>query len=248
MAVQKHLNNAPITEAILDIRLKLPASVKTSVLLSAHSQIGQQYPNKQERRKWEGQIVIDQSQVPQTKTAVGEVDGYLFQSLDNKQIVQFRLDGFTFNKLKPYENWESFRDEGRRLWNVFLETVSPEQITRIALRYINHLFIPGPLIDFDDYLTAGPVIPEKLPQGVSSFLTRVVIHEPTTKASAIITQALEKIVQPDIIPIILDIDVIKESQFEVNYKEVWESFEKLRDFKNRVFFESITDKTLELFE
>lgn len=131
---------------------------------------------------------------------------------------------------------------------MFLETVSPEQITRIALRYINHLFIPGPLIDLDDYLTAGPVIPEKLPQGVSSFLTRVVIHEPTTKASAIITQALEKIVQPDIIPIILDIDVIKESQFEVNYEEVWESFEKLRDFKNRVFFESITDKTLELFE
>lgn len=248
MAVQKHLNNAPITEAILDIRVKLPANVKSNVLLSAHSQMGQQYPNKQERKKWEGQIVIEQSQVSQTNPVVGEVDGYLFRSSDNKQIVQFRLDGFTFNRLKPYETWESFRDEGRRLWNLFVETVSPEQITRIALRYINHLFIPGPIIDFDDYLTAGPAVPEKLPQGVTSFLTRVVIYEPTTRASGIITQALEKIVKPDILPIILDIDVIKESQFEVNYQEMWEAFEKLRHFKNRIFFESITEKTLELFQ
>ena len=248
MAVQRHLNNAPITEAILDIRLKLPTNVKSSTFLSLHPQIAQRYPGKQERRRWEGQIVIAGSQAPKTKSTVGEVDGYLFRSADDKQIIQFRLDGFTFNRMRPYENWESFRDEARRLWNVYIEAVSPEQISRIALRYINHLLIPGPTVNFEDYLAAGPVVPEKLPQGVSSFLTRIVIYEPDTKASAIITHALEKVIKPDIIPIILDLDVIKESPFEVNYQQMWETFEKLRDFKNRIFFESVTEKALELFQ
>lgn len=247
MAEARHLNNAPITEAILDIRLRLP-TVEASTFLSLHTKIAEKYPNKQERRKFEGQIVINEDQEPQAKNVIKEVDGYLFRSPDNKQIVQFRLDGFTLNRLKPYGSWETFRDEAKRLWNLYLEAASPEQITRIALRYINHLFLPGPIVNFDDYLTAGPVVPEKLPQGVSSFLTRVVIHEPTIKASAIITQALEKIIQPDIVPIILDIDVIREGDFDLNYLHMWETFEKLRDFKNRIFFESVTEKALELFQ
>ncbi|VAW13401.1 hypothetical protein MNBD_BACTEROID05-832, partial [hydrothermal vent metagenome] len=40
-------------------------------------------------------------------------------------------------------------------------------------------------------------VPPELPQVVSSFLTRVVIHEPSIGANAIITQALEQIVTDD---------------------------------------------------
>ena len=171
------MRNAPITEAILDIRAKLPAGVDVAGLLSLHSKIAEQYPNKQERRKWEGEIVLGENAQPEARSTVKEVDGYLFRSLDNTRIVQYRLDGFTFNQLKPYDTWEKFRDEAKRLWNFYIEAVAPEQVTRIALRYINQMLIPGPQINFDDYLVAGPPVPKKLPQQVSSFVTRVVIQE-----------------------------------------------------------------------
>ena len=248
MARQRYLSNAPIKEAILDIRAKLPASVDTARLLSLQPKVAEQYPNKQERRKWEGEIRLGEHAQPETRSTVNEVDGYLFRSSDDTRIVQYRLDGFTFNRLKPYDNWAAFRDEAERLWSIYIEAATPEQITRIALRYINQMLIPGPIINFDDYLTAGPVVPEKLPQQVSSFVTRVVIHEPQIRASAVITQAFEKIIEPDIVPIILDIDVIKVAQLDLDYGQMWESFEALRSFKNSIFFESITEKTAELFQ
>jgi uncharacterized protein (TIGR04255 family) len=248
MARHRYLRNAPIKEAILDIRARLPVSVDVARLLSLQPKVSGQYPNKQERRKWEGEIRLGESAQPEAKSTASGVDGYLFRSSDGTRIVQYRLDGFTLNRLKPYDKWESFRDEAKRLWSIYTESAMPEQITRIALRYINQMLIPGPVINFDDYLTAGPVVPENLPQQVSSFVTRVVIHEPQIKASAVITQAFEKIIEPDMVPVILDIDVIKVAQFDLNYEQMWESFEGLRNFKNSIFFESITEKTAELFQ
>ena len=97
-------------------------------------------------------------------------------------------------------------------------------------------------------MVTPPEVPEKLPQGLSSFLTRVVIPIPSLGATAIIIQALEGISDPSIIPIILDIDVFKEAQFDANGKDAWETIDKLRDLKNEMFFQSITEKTVELFQ
>ena len=78
------------------------------------------------------------------------------------------MDGFTFSRLKPYETWENLRDEAYRLWQKYREITSPE-IIRVALRYINKLEFPLPIKNFSDYLTAAPIVPAELPQGVSSF-------------------------------------------------------------------------------
>ncbi len=87
-----------------------------------------------------------------------------------------------------------------------------------------------------------------MPQGLQcSFLTRVVIHDPEIDAAAIITQAFEQIVDPKLIPIILDIDVFRQKEV-ISEEEAWQTLEKLRHFKNRIFFASITEKTKELFQ
>jgi uncharacterized protein (TIGR04255 family) len=104
-----------------------------------------------------------------------------------------------------------------------------------------------PIKDFSDFLTAPPQVPEELPQGVSSFITRVVIHEPTIGANAIITQALEQIAT-DVVPIILDIDVFKLQSEGIEEKEAWDTIEKLRNFKNQIFFKSITNKLKEMYK
>ena len=103
-----------------------------------------------------------------------------------------------------------------------------------------------PIKNFGDYLTAPPTVPDKLPQGVSSFLTRIVIQEPDIKADAIITQSLEQIIT-DKAPIMLDIDVFKYNPNGIDEKDAWEILEKLRNFKNKIFFESITKKFKETF-
>ena len=34
-----------------------------------------------------------------------------YKTLDGKQILQMRMDGFTFSRLQPYINWENLRSE-----------------------------------------------------------------------------------------------------------------------------------------
>lgn len=247
MVSPRRLRNPPITEALIDIRAKLPPDADLGQLASLQSAIGDQYPSKEEIQRRELTLEFQAGESLKAFTRDVRALGYRFKSQDGKQIAQFKLDGFTLNRLKPYESWEQLRDESRRLWALYVNATSPEAITRVALRYINHLEIPLPIKDFGDYLTAPPIVPEVLPQGISSFLTRVVIHEPSLSAVVIITQALEAIIKPGIAPIILDIDVFKEAQFEPMGKDAWELLEELRVFKNRIFFESITEKTVELF-
>ena len=74
------------------------------------------------------------------------------------------------------------------------------------------------------------------------------VIEPNLGASAAITQALEPQAQKDFITIILDIDVFKQAQFALDSNESWDLLEAFRDFKNKIFFGSVTERTLRLCE
>lgn len=240
------LKNAPIQEALVDIRVKLPASLEMNKIELIHNLISDKYPEKQIQKKLEAKLELTENEP--IKTSDVEIYGYRFLSSDKKQIVQARLNGFTLSKLKPYIKWEQLRDEARLLWKLYFDATSPELITRVALRYINNLNIPMPIKDFGDYLTAPPLVPQELPQGVSSFLTRVAISEPSIGATAVITHALEPSANPKVLPIILDIDVFRHIERGMEEKDIWKTIEQLRDFKNKIFFSSITEKLKEIYK
>lgn len=242
-----HLANAPITEALIDIRVKLPSNFDVKEIEAIHESIKEQYPVKKEQRKSEFRFEIGKEEAQVETSKNPKISGYRFETSDGKQILQMRLDGFTFSRLKPYNDWEKLLNEARRLWELYKDITRPELITRVAVRYINNLNIPMPIIDFGDYLTAPPVVPAGLPQGVSSFLNRVVVYEPARGAHAIITQALEQF-SPEVAPIILDIDVFKNQPKGIDEKDAWDTLEHLRNFKNDIFFKSITLRLREGYE
>jgi uncharacterized protein (TIGR04255 family) len=99
--------------------------------------------------------------------------GYDFPSGDGKQIFQARLDGFAFSRLAPYDCWESFRDEGRRLWEIYRTVAQPEVVTRIGVRYINRLDLPLQNLDFKHYLRTVPEVSPDLPQGLSGYFMQL---------------------------------------------------------------------------
>ena len=177
----------------------------------------------------------------------GGPDGFFFRSPNERKIVQARLDGFTFNKLKPYENWELFSSEAKRLWSIFCQVANPIKITRVALRYINKIFFPLPMKDFKEYILTIPEVAPNLPQGLTHLFARLVIPKPEIEALAIITETMEEPNQDQKLPFIFDIDVFK----GIDYSEpdrIWKDFEELRQFKNEVFFNSLTEKAKEMFK
>ena len=235
---------------MLDIQVRLPDDFVPR-LEAVHDAIKERYPKRQERRRWHGRFQLENEAVSVEGGSVA-VDGYIFRSADDHLAVQARRDGFTLNWLPPYDRWEAFRDEARRSWEVYREIVRPEIVTRLGLRYINKIGVPLPITSFTDWVLTAPEIAPGLPQGLRTFFMRLEVPD-ETGAVAIITETLEPPEAPTeasaaILPIILDIDAVRESEFPVEGEHVWDTFEHLRDLKNEIFFKSVTDKAKELFE
>jgi uncharacterized protein (TIGR04255 family) len=247
MADWPRFPNAPINEALLDIRAKLPPEVDLPQLATFQEGIRERYPDRSERSTWQAGLELKPTGDVKVHPPIGGPNGYLFKGPDGRRLVQARLDGFTFNWLKPYDTWQTFRDEAKELWKRYLDIATPLGVSRIALRYINQLNIPLPMKDFKDYIRTTPEIAPGLPQGLQNFFMRLEIPDADSGRVTIVTQTMAP-PKEDSLPLIFDIDVIHEQAFDARSPEIWEAFEQLRDLKNRIFFLSITDKAQDLFK
>jgi len=237
---------APITEALIEIRAALPAGVTMADLERLHEQIKTQYPEKKTRKRFEGRFELRNEKEPFQISQVQE-DGYAFTSADGKQIVQFRLDGFTFNRLRPYSRWEDLYKEAKRTWEIYKNAINPLLVQHIAVRYINSIEIPLKLFDYDDYFTAIPKIPRSLPQILAHFFTRVMIPFEDHGAMATVIQTPSGRQDPVHTDILLDVEVVCATSFAPEDERMWEAFGNLRNIKNDVFLSHITERTKELF-
>lgn len=247
MAQQRHLSNAPITEAVVDFRVKLPQEFQVETLSSLKEKLADSFPEMKKIQVFEAKFGLQGGKPVDSTTKEREPYGFRFESKDGRNVAQFKRDGFTFSRLKPYTSWDKVFPEAFKLWNLYVETASPEFVTRIAVRYINRLEIPQPVTELTQYLTAPPTVPDGVPTLLSGFLTRIVIHEQESGIAANVMQTLERDPYKRA-TIILDIDVYKEQNFEMNDTLIRQTFEKLHEMKNRIFFNSITEDAARLFE
>jgi len=243
--------NPPITEALIDIRVDLPKEITLDNLILFYDEVKERFPLKEEKVHWRTGFKVAAGDVPQISEHVAGVGGYLFRSSDKTKVVQSRLDGFTFNKLKPYEDWETFCDEARELWIKFLKIARPKNTTRLALRYINQIDIPLPFNDFDEYILTIPEIAPGLPSALSEFLMKLVIPNDEIKSKAVILETMKNVEIRNgqkVLPLVFDIDVFRLISLDPNSEEIWNIMGILRNFKNDIFFKSLTEKAKELFK
>ncbi|PHJ63603.1 hypothetical protein VF14_12290 [Nostoc linckia z18] len=243
MQAGKHYSRAPITEALIDIQVQLPEEVKLDVLAQVYSSIQTEYPKREEMLVFQGQMIAGASV---GATASQSQIGYRTFSNDQKQILQVRLDGFTFSRLAPYDCWETFRDEAKRLWSIYQSLANPAAITRLAVRYINRLDIPLPVSDLNNYLRTFPEVSSDLPQGLSGYFMQLQIPQEKLATMLVLNQALVPPPTPDFISILLDLDLFLERDIPKDGIELWEVVEQMHEQKNKAFEACITEHTREL--
>ena len=248
MARQRHLRNAPITEALIDFRVsQLGKPLNEASLDLLKPGLQERYPTWQRQDFVEARIEVKGPSIRQDATDK-QFRGFLFRARDERSIAQFRVDGFTYNRLKPYPSWEDILPEAISLWRLYVETAAPVLVTRTAVRYINHLRLPFPERGLIQYLAAPPVAPEGYPRFLSGFLTRVTLHEPEEGLAAIVTQASEQGLEAAHLTIILDIDAFSDMEFIPGSDRLLSMLERLRALKNGIFFGSLTEDAVRLFE
>jgi len=239
-----HYKNAPITEALIDIRVLLPAEFGFEELQGIRQFVVDKYP----REETFTMATISFGPEVQASTEQKKL-GLKFWGAGDKQVFQARVDGFTFSRLQPYETWEQLRDEARRLWDVYRGFAKPTRITRVAVRYINQLNLPGNRVEPEDYLRTFPFLTPDLPQELRDFGPFVMslnLAQPDLKGTLVINEASARPQKPDTLSIILDIDLFVERPDLVDEESLWKLLQQLRERKNLYFEACITDKTREL--
>lgn len=245
MAARRPLARPPIKEALVDFRVAFDPPLERERLQSLREPVSPDYPVVDEKRAFRAEVRFDKGRLSPSTDDLG-FHGLFFSTNDRKRLAQFRRDGFTLNQLAPYLGADALIPEALRLWELYRNTSQPTSVTRVALRYINSLRLPLRTSEsFSRFMTAAPEMPPSTPQGISGFLTRVVAHEDSN--IVIVTQKLDPRAEDGLAPYTLDIDAHRTGELPADSEELLGIFERLRELKNRIFFEFLTDEAVELY-
>ena len=246
----RHLRNAPITEAIFDFRVKARPEFRGEEFAPLQPRLADDFPKMNQQREFKTPVELKMAEGKGSPSDIQDLGlkGYFFRSEDEKTIAQFRVDGFTLNRLKPYTDWGKLFPLAMKLWQLYSTTARPVVITRLAVRYINRIPLPPIPFVLETYLQSAPVVPPELPDHITSFLTRVTIRDPAIDIAAHIAQASEGDARGRRSAVIFDIDAFKEGEFAIDDPAIEETFNRLREFKNLIFFNSLTEEAVRKFE
>jgi uncharacterized protein (TIGR04255 family) len=243
------LPNAPIVEAVVDLDCAMPAGQEITALEApARDAYGDRYPDV--RPVYVREALIEQKAgVPPQVSARGGIQGYQFWQPDELQLVQVRAQGFSFNRLAPYGSLDDYLPEIERTWRLFVGFASPVEVQRVRLRYINRIVLPtvDGRVELNDYLKIGPQLPDEQRLVLSDFVNQQVAVDRETSNQVNIILASQP-PENNMLPLIFDIAALRTEPIT---PEDWDSLlaqiHSLRDLKNRVFRDSLTEQCMELF-
>jgi len=244
-----HLKNAPIIETIFDIDCELaPGFELPSLEKEIRTAVGDHYPKMRHTVLQEHQFLQNGEAAPELAIRQG-LQAIQFLTDDEKQIVQFRTGGFSFNRLAPYYGLDDYLPEIERTWGLYQNLAKPVMIRKIGLRTINRILLPlsDGKVRLEDYLHTCPRLPDEERLFFTGFLNHHAAEEQATGNRVNIVLTTQE-TESTALPLILDIDAFRPCRFDPPpWGAIIEILTSLRDLKNRVFRHTLTSKCLNLF-
>ncbi len=244
-----HLPAAPIVEAVIYWQARAerpwePERLRADLLnrLPAYPKVQSQHAFLFALEASTGQGAVP----PKTSQEIGWL-GFRVSTTDGLSIAQFTRDGLTFSRLRPYQDWEVFEAEARRLWRLFIELGAPSQIQRLGVRFINK--IPVSAIDrLGEYLREPPTCPLSLP--LKNFFYQSTFDVPKNDLGVKVVKTLQSSASAGISEssLIVDIGVFTKQPMPCDEVVLDERLPKMRSLKNAVFFDLLTEETIHTFQ
>ncbi len=243
------LSNPPIVEAVLDIECDLPPGFQIVEFQDrALSVFRDSYPKLRTQLLQEHQIAMKPGELPALSVKHG-VQALQFLQNDEKQLVQVRIQGFSFNRLAPYTSLDDYLPEIERTWGLYADLVKPVQVRQIRVRYINRILLPmtDRRVELDHYLTVAPRSPDEDRLELAGFLSQQVAIE-TATGNQVNTVLTAQPPEDGKLPVIFDNSAVNNEPCEPDsWPQILQRIEALRVLKNHVFKRTLTEPCLALF-
>ncbi len=178
-------------------------------------------------------------------------DQILFKKEEENLFFNLSKDRMVLSNIKAYAGWESLFNYFINFLDVVNDKLGVKEFNRVSVRYVNNLNLPNyGLADFNKYIKSAPSVPNGVPNKVSGFLNRLILSDEEKSTTAIVSQGLDhnRVSLSETLPVIFDIDVIKTGKLISEKENIENILNSLRKFKNDIFFNTLTNKCLELYE
>ncbi len=243
------LDNPPIVEAVLDLECDMaPGWDLASIEDRAREVFADRYPKCRAQILHEAKVRAPGGPEPKLSVRRG-LRAFQFLEPDEKQLVQARVSGFSFNRLAPYTSLDDYLPEIERTWDLFREITSPVQVKTVRLRYINRIVLPlkEGSVDLDEYLAIAPRLPDEEGLRFAGFVDQHLMVEAATGHRVDVTLATQP-EQGSQLPIVLDIRAVADVATDPgDWTPIAGRIEALRGLKNRVFRRTLKERCLKLF-
>lgn len=239
-----HLENAPIVEALIEIKLAEPLQQEVlGSLRDCAAVLAELYPIREDLmlQQFQWQLGVP-GQIPSSPVQMG----FLCKDGVNHRVVHLKLDGFGLSELKPYSYWKEFFPEAHRIWNEYRQAVGGAPTGSWSIRYINQISWPeGDRME--DYLCVHPNVPDDLPKPMTNCFMR--LQSPITEPSeGSFTQQIFQVMSPEAGKVSFIVDhAFTYSAIGLTDSELWRRIQQAQLVKNKYFQSTFTAHAMEMF-
>ena len=247
---QKQFKNPPIKEAIFAISFKETIAQDQLLKFAETAYVKNNFPTHQP-----GFIVtVSNKQKPNAEpkdfiSTTQEPEGFMVRSIgERNRLIKVKPSMLSYHNFNKYAGWDNMFEELKEIWKHFCDSAGKSVVSQISVRYLNHLSIPFPFKGgFDNYIKLLPQIPQGISNAVNSFFIQINVPNDEGDLTGIITETSLPYESDNFAKILIDLSVVKHGEFDCTKEDMWEDFIKIRNFKNKLFFNCITEETESLF-
>ena len=244
---ERSYRKPPVVEALCEIYFA--GSIWDDTIPGAfYERIKHEFPKKQQREIQQAQITLGQGTASAgVQTLPPRIQ---FVSQSGNKMVQVAENLLVVNQLRPYRHFEEWERAVYVALKEYKSAASPQRVSRIGIRYINRIEIPGTRVSMEDYFTIYPQLSKSLGNTHRSFLVRVEVPQADQGHTVLITFGSSEPPQAigDKLLFMLDLYDIAELNIPPNESEVRAQIRQAHGNVGRAFEDSITDRLRVLLE
>jgi uncharacterized protein (TIGR04255 family) len=249
--LERSYGKSPLVEAICEFKFHSDVSWDWTIPGLMFGEIKEEFPKKSEVKRLGVEFKPFEKGFD-SRMSQG-IERLRFSSTDEKKLIQIGENILAVNQLKPYINWNDFKEKILYALNCYQSIATPTGMTRLGLRYINHITtIPGsPKIE--DYFYYYPKFPNPDQVIIGELFLRSTLPMPNQEEldgylNLILAIKYRKTSEAPIF--ILDLDMIYdwEEETPLNVDEAEEYIERAHDYVIDAFESCITEKLRNTFD
>lgn len=246
MAAIRHLNQAPVIEAILGFQVDASKAWDAEVVREGLARFFPDFPQIQEQRLFESQFSLVPGKDPESSTKVHPIGAFILRREDGSAAVQLRRDGFAFSQLRPYPDWDVFIEAAMVQWKVFSEWIGIGAPFNVFIRFINRVSYPCDGFKLEKYFENPP----KSPPGTSwafRFFREHYVYTPEGgrfSVNSVFSPVVEVGPQKPF-DFLLDLTISPSQSLAESGDSIESLLPELRRLKNEAFFSKFTETGLE---